>query len=154
MTYKSIVENIGQFYDIYKNPKYIKHNWVIVNNNHYELNKGKIKIISANYYTAKAKVYNEDDEVINHNQIIVNAETLNKYITIRYNANFIALAESDTEYGMINNEMNLLAVRMMKKDKPYTDIPPFELVLKVLGYKITRKTYKDLLEQIEFYYKE
>ena len=154
MTYKSIVDNISNFYDIYKSPKYIKHNWVIVNNKHYELNKGKIKIISANYYTAKAKVYNEDDEVINHNQIIVNAETLNKYITIRYNANFIALSESDTEYGMITKEMELLAIRKMDSKKIHTDIPSFELVLKVLGYKITRKAYKDILDQIEFYYKE
>lgn len=154
MTYKSIVNNIGKFYNVYKNPKYIKHNWVIVNNEHYELNKGKIKIISANYYTAKAKVYNEEDEVINHNQIIINAETLNKYITIRYNANFIAISESDTEYGMIENEMNLLAVRMMKDNKIYTDIPSFELVLKILGYKITKKAHQYLLDQIEFYYKE
>ena len=154
MTYKSIVDNISNFYDIYKNPKYIVDDWVIVNNEHYIKNKGKIKIISANYYTAKAKVYNEDDEVINHNQIIVNAETLNKYITIRYNANFIALAESDTEYGIITKEMELLAIRKMDSKKIHTDIPSFELVLKVLGYKITRKAHKDILEQIEFYYKE
>jgi len=154
MTYKSIINNINQFYDVYKSPKHIKHNWVIVNNEHYELNKGKLKIISANYYTAKAKIYNEDDEIINHNQIIINAETLNKYITIRYNANFIAISESETEYGMIDNEMNLLAVRKMNSDKLNTDIPSFELVLKILGYKITRKAHKDLLDQIDFYYKE
>ena len=154
MTYKSIVDNISNFYDIYKNPKYIKHNWVIVNNKHYELNKGKLKIIGANYYTAKAKVYDEDDNLINHNQIIVNAETLNKYITIRYNANFIALSESETEYGMITKEMELLAIRKMDSSKIHTDIPSFEIVLKVLGYKITRKAHKDILDQIEFYYKE
>jgi len=154
MTYKSIIENIGNFYDVYKNPKYIKYNWVIVNNNHYELNKGKLKIIGANYYTAKAKVYNEDDELINHNQIIVNAETLNKYITIRYNANFIAISESETEYGMITKEMELLAIRKMDSSKIHTDIPSFELVLKILCYKITRKAHKDLLDQIDFFYKE
>lgn len=154
MRYKSIIDNISDFYDIYKNPKYIKHNWVIVNNEHYERNKGKLKIISANYYTAKAKIYDEDDNLINHNQIIINAETLNKYIIIRYNANFIAISESDTEYGMINNEMNLLAVKKMTGNKINTIIPSFDIVLKVLGYKITRKAHKDLLDQIDFYYKE
>ena len=50
--------------------------------------------------------------------------------------------------------MELLAIRKMDSKKIHTDIPSFELVLKVLGYKITRKAHKDILEQIEFYYKE
>ena len=151
MQYKSIITDLSNFYDIYKNPKYIVDDWVIVNNEHYIKNKGKIKIVNANYYTANSKLYNENKEIIDHKQIIIIAETLKKYIEIRYNTNFIAIIESDNEYGLKINDMKLIAIKKMNSSELNTIIPSFKRILKVLDYKITKKANNNLLEEIKFF---
>ena len=131
MQYKSIITDLSDFYDIYKNPKYIVDDLVIVNNKHYIKNKGKIKIVNANYYTTNSKLYNENKEIIDHKQIIIIAETLKKYIEIRYNANFIAIIESYNEYGLKINDMKLIAIKKMNSGELNTIIPSFKRILKV-----------------------
>ena len=151
MQYKSIITDLSDFYDIYKNPKYIVDDLVIVNNKHYIKNKGKIKIVNANYYTTNSKLYNENKEIIDHKQIIIIAETLKKYIEIRYNANFIAIIESYNEYGLKINDMKLIAIKKMNSGELNTIIPSFKRILKVLDYKITKKANNNLLEEIKFF---
>ena len=59
MDYKPIVDNLNSFYSVYKNPKYKIDNWIIVNNEAYLKNKGKINIISGDYEIKDHISYNE-----------------------------------------------------------------------------------------------
>lgn len=137
---------------MYKNPTYVIANWNIVNNKEYNKYKNKINIISANYYSVVVdlEANSPEEELIKSNQIIVNCETKNKYISIKYNPNFIVTAISDTEYGMIGKEITLLAIKNTKDLTLNKDMPRFKEVLKVLGWKISQKAYANLLEQMEF----
>ena len=146
------LSNLNSFYDMYKNPTYVIGDWNIVNNKEYNKYKNKVNIISANYYSVVVNIEanSPEEELIKSNQIIVNCETKNKYISIKYNPNFIVTAISDTEYGMIGKEITLLAIKNSKDLTLNKDIPKFKEVLKVLGWKISQKAYKNLLEQIEF----
>jgi uncharacterized protein (DUF1330 family) len=137
---------------MYKNPTYVIADWNIVNNKEYNKYKNKVNIISANYYSVVVDLEpnSPEENLIKSNQIIVNCETKNKYISIKYNPNFIVTAISDTEYGMISKEITLLAIKNSKDLTLNKDIPRFKEILKVLGWKISQKAYKNLLEQIEF----
>ena len=146
------VSNLNSFYEIYKNPTYSIANWNIVNNQEYNKYKNKINIISANYYSVVVDLEpnSTEEDLIKSNQIIVNCETKNKYISIKYNPNFIVTAISDTEYGMIGKEITLLAIKNAKDLTLNKEMPSFKEVLKVLGWKISQKAYANLLEQINF----
>jgi hypothetical protein len=146
------ISNLNSFYDVYKNPTYSIGNWNIVNNQEYIKYKNKVNIISANYYSVviDIKANTPVEDLIKSNQIIVNCETKNKYINIKYNPNFIVTAISDTEYGMIGKEITLLAIKNAKDLTLNKDMPRFKEVLEVLGWKISPKAYRNLLQQIEF----
>ena len=146
------ISNLNSFYEVYRNPTYIISNWNIVNNQEYNKYKNKIKIISANYYSID--VNNEENTTEEYlaktNQIIINCESKNKYINIRYNPNFIVTAMSDTEYGLVGKDITLLAIKNVKDLNLNKDMPRFKEVLEVLGWKISQKAYANLLEQINF----
>jgi len=146
------VSNLNSFYEIYKNPTYSIANWNIVNNQEYNKYKNKINIISANYYSVVVDLEENApmENLIKSDQIIVNCETKNKYISIKYNPNFIVTAMSDTEYGMVGKEITLLAIKNAKDLTLNKEMPSFKEVLKVLGWKISQKAYANLLQQIEF----
>ena len=146
------VSNLNSFYEIYKNPTYVISNWNIVNNQEYNKYKNKINIISADYYSVIVDIEAESpvEELIKSNQIIVNCETKNEYVTIKYNPNFIVTTISDTEYGMVGKEITLLAIKNVKDLTLNKHMPRFKEVLKVLGWNISRKAYANLLEQINF----
>jgi uncharacterized protein (DUF1330 family) len=145
------VSNLNSFYDMYKNPTYVIADWNIVNNKEYNKYKNKVNIISANYYSID--IDDEDmseEDLLKTNQIIVSCETKNKYISIKYNPNFIVTAMSDTEYGMVGKEITLLAIKNVKDLTLNKHMPTFKEVLEVLGWNISQKAYANLLEQINF----
>jgi hypothetical protein len=146
------ISNLNNFYEMYKHPTYVIANWNIVNNKEYNKYKNKVNIISANYYSVVVdlKPNNSDEDLIKSNQIIVNCETKKEYVCIKYNPNFIVTSISDTEYGMVGKEITLLAIKNTKDLTLNKDMPRFKEVLKVLGWKISQKAYKNLLEQIDF----
>ena len=146
------LSNFNSFYEIYKNPTYVIGDWNIVNDKEYIKYKNKINIISANYYSVVVDLEpnSPEENLIKSNQIIVNCETKKEYVNIKYNPNFIVIAVSDTEYGMIGKEITLLAIKNTKDLTLNKDIPRFKEVLKVLGWKISQKAYANLLEQIDF----
>jgi hypothetical protein len=146
------ISNLNSFYDMYKHPTYVIADWNIVNNKEYNKYKNKVNIISANYYSVVVDIEADTpvEDLIKSNQIIVNCETKNKYISIKYNPNFIVTAMSDTEYGMVGKEITLLAIKNTKDLTLNKHMPRFKEVLKVLGWKISQKAYANLLEQINF----
>jgi len=148
LTYKSLLGSLTKVYDIYKKPKYVIGDWVIVNNEIYEKYKGKINILNANIYTTKTKTYNINNDLIDHEQITIICETKKEYITLKYNSNFLALSFATTEYGVHINELILLAVRKMedKKDIP-ENIPEYTTIFDIFKWKLTKKAK----ENIEFF---
>ena len=146
------ISNLNNFYEMYKHPTYVIANWNIVNNKEYKKYKNKVNIISANYYSVVVDLEPNsiDEDLIKTNQIIVNCETKKEYISIKYNPNFIVTAISDTEYGMIGKEITLLAIKNTKDLTLNKDMPRFKEVLEVLGWKISRKAYANLLQQMNF----
>ncbi len=146
------ISNLNSFYEIYKNPTYSIANWNIVNNKEYNKYKNKINIISANYYSIVVDIGADspEEDLIKSNQIIVNCETKKEYISIKYNPNFIVTSIGDTEYEMIGKEITLLAIKNAKDLTLNKDMPRFKEVLEVLGWKISRKAYANLLEQMNF----
>ena len=150
MDYKSIVDNLSSFYSVYKNPKYQIGNWIIVNNEVYIKNKNKITITGGDFEIKDHISYNEYNEKVISKQVILLAESKNKYICIKYNNNFIALNISDTEYGLTINEFTLLAVANSEQIGLNKDIPKLKEILKILSWKISQKAYANLLEQINF----
>jgi hypothetical protein len=146
------ISNLNSFYEIYKNPTYSIANWNIVNNKEYNKYKNKVNIISANYYSVIVDIeaISAEEDLIKSNQIIVNCETKKEYISIKYNPNFIVTAISDTEYGMVGKEITLLAIKNAKDLTLNKEMPTFKEILKVLGWKISQKAYRNLLEQMDF----
>jgi uncharacterized protein (DUF1330 family) len=146
------ISNLNSFYEMYKSPTYVIADWNIVNNKEYNKYKNKVNIISANYYSVVVDLEADspEEDLIKSNQIIVNCETKKEYISIKYNPNFIVTSIGDTEYGMIGKEITLLAIKNTKDLTLNKDMPRFKEVLEVLGWKISQKAYRNLLEQIDF----
>jgi uncharacterized protein (DUF1330 family) len=146
------ISNLNSFYEMYKHPTYVIADWNIVNNKEYNKYKNKVNIISANYYSVVVDIEADspEEDLIKSNQIIVNCETKKEYICIKYNPNFIVTSIGDTEYGMIGKEITLLAIKNAKDLTLNKDMPRFKEILKVLGWKISRKAYANLLEQMNF----
>ena len=143
------LENIDSFYKEYKNSKIIRQGWAIVNKESYNKYKN-IKLISADYYCYKQKLLDKN-EIINNKQIIIYADTTDKYITIKYNCNFIAINISDTEYGTILNPMILMAIIKTKDLEENKELPKFTDVLSVLGWKITRKALNNIKTNNDYF---
>lgn len=140
--------------DAYRNPKYIKDNWILVNKIEYNKNKGKITLTSADFYLNKKVIKEKGFEDYTTRQIIINAETKNKYIVIRYNGNFIAVNICNNEYGFSIYPMKLILARNIDIKDPLgikSEPPHFKYVLKLLGWKITRKAQNNIEKQDDYF---
>lgn len=139
----NLIENLNDFYEIYKNPKYIINNWTIVNNKVYELYNNKINITNGQLEIKDVEldIYGKP---LHSKQATALLETKDKYILIKYNPNFIAIIVSDTEYGLTINPVSLISIQNSKNLETNTDLPKFSKVLKVLGWKITKKATNNI----------
>ena len=72
-----------------------------------------------------------------------------KGYAIKYNGNFVCLRSSETEYGLVTNEYELIAInKKVLKDLSTLEIPKFKDICQMLNWKLTKKA------QIELDYKE
>jgi hypothetical protein len=136
------IENIDSFYKEYRVSKNIRKGWVIVNQKAFDKYKN-IKLTSADYYSYDSKLLDRN-EVISNKQIIIYGDSCDKFVTIKYNCNFIAINISDTEYGTILNPMILMAIVKTKDLEENKELPKFIDVLSVLGWKISRKALNNI----------
>ena len=143
------LDNLEDFYKEYKNSKIIRKGWVIVNKKAFDKNKD-IKLISADYYCYKSKLL-DNNEIISNKQIIIYGDTIDKYVTIKYNCNFIAINITDTEYGTILDPMTLMAIVKGKDLEQNKDLPKFTDVLSILGWKITRKALNNIKNNNDYF---
>ena len=152
----SILSNkeVDNLMDAYRNPKYIKDNWILVNKNEYNKNKNKVILTSANYYLKENKIKEEGLKEYSSKQVCVNCETKNKYIVIRYNGNFIAVNICDNEYGFSINPMKLISARNINLSDPLglkSELPSFKYVLSILGWKITKQALNNIQKQDDYF---
>jgi len=143
------IDNLETFYKEYKRSKIIRRGWAIVNELNYNKYKN-IKLTSAEYYLHHSKYANKY-EIIDNKQIIIYSETKDKFITIKYNANFIAVNITDTEYGTILDPMILMAIIKNKDLEQNKEIPTFEDVLHILNWKITKKALNNIKDNNDYF---
>jgi hypothetical protein len=126
----SELENkLTEYYDKLKEPKYIVKDWIITSENLYERYKNKLKlinIISSNIFS---------------NDIVVVAESKSKYYAIKYNDRFICIKESSTEYGLVIDGYDLLAVNKINLySNTYSQkVITFKEITKLMDWKMGKE---------------
>ena len=124
---------LKEYYYKINNPKYKIDNWIIADDTLYLSLQNKLKISSV-------LVINK---YINEDLIII--ETKNEYYAIKYNGNFICLKKSETEYGLVTGEYQLLAIHMsVLKEVKQKKIPKFNNICKIFNWKLTNKAKEEL----------
>jgi len=118
-----------EYYDKLKNPKYIVKDWIITSENLYEKHKNKLKltnIISYNILT---------------NEIVIVAECKNKYYAIKYSDKFICFKESETEYGLVIDGYDLLALNKINLyyDNNSRKVITFKEIIKLMDWKVSKE---------------
>jgi hypothetical protein len=124
-----------EYYDKLKNPKYIVKDWIITSEKLYEKHKNKLKLINIISYN------------ILTNEIVVVAECKNKYYAIKYSDKFICFKESETEYGLVIDGYDLLALNKINLyyDNNSRKVITFKEIIKLMDWKLTKevKSYFD-----------
>jgi len=130
--FKSLEDKLELYYNQLNNPKRLIGNWVIVDTNAHDSLK-------------KITITNIND--INNTLLerLVLTETKNKYISIKYSLNFIAIKIIDTEYDCLLKDWDLIAVdkEYLYKGSIGKTMTNKEL-LALLGFKLSKKAKLDL----------
>ena len=143
---KDLFDNLESFYSQYKDPKYIIDDWAIVDNSFYESYKNKVKLTSIRINSTAIPVKDIDEVYVNNTQNTAYCETMDKYVKLRYNSNFIAVNIYEREYEY-NKGIKLVAIRKIT-DFNLSDKPPeFKFILNILGWKASKK----VLDNIEIF---
>jgi hypothetical protein len=118
-----------EYYDKLKNPKYIVKDWIITSENLYEKHKNKLKLINIISYN------------ILTNEIVIVAECKNKYYAIKYSDKFICFKESETEYGLVIDGYDLLALNKINLyyDNNSRKVITFKEIIKLMDWKVSKK---------------
>lgn len=137
MSLDDLSKKIHQYYKKIKNPSLFIKEWVIVDEKLYLKYKNKLNITAISFINEYEK-----------EQIAV-IESKKEYIAIKYNENFVCLRVSDTEYGLVTGEYELLAVnKKILADKYETSskkIPTLKGLCKSFHWKLS-KTAKEYLD--------
>lgn len=137
MSLDDISLRIQEYYKKLKNPKLYSKEWVIIDEKLYLKYKNKLTI------TAICFINNYDKE----NIAVI--ETKKEYIAVKYNENFVCLRISDTEYGLVTGEYELLAInKKIIADKYETSsekIPTLKGLCESFDWKLSKnaKQYLD-----------
>jgi len=126
----SELENkLVEYYDKLKNPKYIVKDWIITSENLYQKYKNKLKLINIISYN------------ILTNEIVVLAESKSKYYAIKYGDKFICFKESETEYGLVIDGYDLLAVNRtnLYYQNDSSKVITFKEIIKLMDWKVTKE---------------
>ena len=118
-----------EYYDKLKNPKYIVKDWIITSENLYEKHKNKLKLINIISYN------------ILTNEIVIVAESKNKYYAIKYSDKFICFKESETEYGLVIDGYDLLALNKINLyyDNNSSKVITFKEIIKLMDWKVSKE---------------
>lgn len=128
-------QQLSKYYETIKNPLYRLDNWIIANNELYNILYNNLtisNIISVNQTTI--------------NELVIIFDTKKEYYVFKYNNNYICLKISPTEYGLITGDYQLLAV---EQNALYTlinnkEMARFKYLCKLLKWKISKRAKDDL----------
>jgi hypothetical protein len=128
-------QQLTKYYETIKNPSYRLDNWIIANNELYNIVYNKLtisNIISVNQTTI--------------NELIIIFDTKKEYYVLKYNSNYICLKISSTEYGLITEDYQLLAV---EQNAIYTlinnkEMARFKDLCKLFKWKISKRANEGL----------
>lgn len=134
------MEKIYNTYKINKNKVRIG-DWVVVDEEYYNKYKDKLKITDIKLYSGKSELTGKEE-----NYII--AETKTEYVLIKYNSNFVAVNICEREYDLTKSiTLVLINSNSVSNIENNTGkIPPVKELIKVLGWKATRKAIINLEE--------
>jgi hypothetical protein len=137
------MDDMDKIYDTYKiNKNKLKvDNWVVVDEEYYYKYKDKLKITDIKLYSGKSELTGKEE-----NYII--AETKTEYVLIKYNSNFVAVNICEREYDLTKSiTLVLINSNSVSNIENNTGkIPPIKELIKVLGWKATRKAIINLEE--------
>jgi hypothetical protein len=132
----------GYYNNYQKNKNKLKiGDWIVVDEEYYNLYKNKITINNIKLYSGKNQVTQKPEQY-------ALLDTKNDYIIIKYSANFIAVNICQREYEL-NNNINLVMVNQNATrniENNNVEVPNIKTIFKTLGWKVTRKAIKDLEE--------
>ena len=136
MSYEPRLE---EYYANYNKNKLKIGQWVVVDEIYYNLYKNKIAINNI-------KLYSGENESTKRPESYVLAETKNDYIVIKYSANFIAVNICQREYELYNTISLVMVNENATKniENNIGEVPNIKSIIKILGWKVTRKAIKDL----------
>ena len=132
-------EKLAEYYNRVNSPNYKIKDWVITSDDIYLKLKGKFKIINI---ISINKLLDES---------VIVAESKNKYYAVKYNSNFICIKESNTEYGLVIDGYDLLAVNIKNLNKlapKSAKLITFKEISKMFGWKLTKKS----IEILDYFY--
>ena len=136
MDFNILEAKLSKYYEKFSNPKYVIGDWAIVDDNTYKQLYNKLNIVTILSYT---KRYTESILVI---------ETKKEYYVIKYSGRFVCVRKSQTEYGLVCDTYELLAINKTAVNKDDIEIIPFKDLCKLLGWKLGKKA-KDYLDYFE-----
>lgn len=127
MDFNILEAKLSKYYEKFSNPTYVIGDWAIVDDVAYKKLNNKLNIVSL-------ISYNQYD-----NENIIVAETKKEYYAIKYSGRFVCVRKSETEYGLISDTYDLLAINKTAVGKDDVEIIPFKDLCDLLGWKVGKK---------------
>ena len=127
MDFNRLEAKLSKYYEKFSNPTYVIGDWEIVEDSLYKKLNNKLNIVSL-------ISYNQYD-----NENIIVAETKKEYYAIKYSGRFVCVRKSETEYGLISDTYDLLAINKTAVGKDDVEIIPFKDLCDLLGWKLGKK---------------
>lgn len=127
MTKQEIEIKLSKYLDKFSNPAYSLGDWVVVDDLLYKKLKNKLtiySIISNNLFA---------------NECVIVIETKKEYYAIKYSGRFVCVRRSETEYGLVSGEYEILVVNKVLREDEDSDIIPFKDLCKLLDWKLGKK---------------
>jgi hypothetical protein len=136
MDFNILEAKLSKYYEKFSNPKYVIGDWAIVDDNTYKQLYNKLNIVTILSYTKR------------HTESILVIETKKEYYVIKYSGRFVCVRKSQTEYGLVCDTYELLAINKTAVNKDDIEIIPFKDLCDLLGWKLGKKA-KDYLDYFE-----
>lgn len=127
MNFNELELKLSKYYEKFSNPRYVVGDWVIVDDSMYKQLKSKLNIVSI----LSNNLY--------ENECVIVIETKKEYYVIKYSGRFICIRRSESEYGLVSDNYNLLAINKTAVGKEDVEIIPFKDLCKILDWKLGKK---------------
>ena len=127
MTKEEIELKLSKYLNKFTNPAYSLGDWIVVDDLLYKKLKNRLTIYSIISYNLFG------------DQVIVVIETKKEYYAIKYSGRFVCVRRSDTEYGLVCGDYEILAVNKVLREDEDSDIIPFKDLCKLLDWKLGKK---------------